>query len=44
MKPVPSLIRVALSVIASWFIAITVLEVTLHMLPTTPGYLPDHLE
>jgi len=44
MKPVNSLLRIAIGVIASWLLAITVLEATLHFLPVTPGYMPDHLE
>jgi hypothetical protein len=31
-------------VVASWLVAIAALNVTLTLLPVTPGYLPDHLE
>ena len=37
-------IALVLKVIASWLIAIAVLAALLHILPVTPGYLPDHLE
>lgn len=36
--------RVALQVVASWFLAIALLVATLSFLPVTPGYEPDHLE
>lgn len=36
--------RMALQVVASWFLAIALLVATLSFLPVTPGYEPDHLE
>ncbi|MDQ0008872.1 biopolymer transport protein ExbB/TolQ [Luteibacter jiangsuensis] len=37
-------VRMALRVVASWFLAIALLVATLSFLPVTPGYEPDHLE
>lgn len=34
----------ATHVVASWLVAIAALNLTLALLPVTPGYLPDHLE
>ncbi|MGY4395438.1 hypothetical protein ACVWZA_000599 [Sphingomonas sp. UYAg733] len=31
-------------VVASWLVAIAALNVTLTVLPVTPGYMPDHLD
>ncbi|MFA6112529.1 MAG: hypothetical protein WC729_01005 [Sphingomonas sp.] len=36
--------RLAVQVVASWLFAVAALNVTLGLLPVTPGYLPDHLE
>jgi hypothetical protein len=33
-----------LAVLASWLLAVFVLIATLHFLPVTPGYAPDHIE
>jgi hypothetical protein len=35
---------IAIRIVASWIVAIAVLEAALQWLPVTPGYLPDHLE
>ena len=35
---------IPVKVVSSWVIAVAVLAATLHLLPVTPGYLPDHLE
>jgi hypothetical protein len=41
-------LRLALRVVAAsvlaWLIVIALLGATLHFLPVTPGYLPDHME
>jgi hypothetical protein len=37
-------VSIVLAVIASWMLAVTVLVTTLHFLPVTPGYAPDHIE
>jgi hypothetical protein len=36
--------RVAVSVIGSWIVAVSLLVAALQFLPVTPGYLPDHIE
>ena len=33
-----------IKVASSWIIAVALLAATLHLLPVTPGYLPDHLD
>lgn len=35
---------IALKIVSSWLIAVAMLVASLHFLPVTPGYLPDHLE
>jgi len=35
---------IAVKVVSSWLIAIAALAAMLHVVPVTPGYLPDHLE
>jgi hypothetical protein len=35
---------IPVKVVSSWVIAVAVLAACLHLLPVTPGYLPDHLE
>jgi hypothetical protein len=35
---------VPIKVASSWIIAIAALAAALHLLPVTPGYLPDHME
>jgi hypothetical protein len=37
-------LRLILKVLASWLLAVVVLMITLHSLPVTPGYAPDHIE
>jgi hypothetical protein len=37
-------LRLMLAVLASWLLAVFVLITTLHFLPVTPGYAPDHIE
>jgi hypothetical protein len=35
---------IAFKIVSSWLIAVAMLAASLHFLPVTPGYLPDHLE
>jgi hypothetical protein len=35
---------IVVKVIASWLIAVSILAMTLQLLPVTPGYLPDHMD
>jgi len=35
---------IVVKVVSSWLIAVAVLAATLQFLPTTPGYMPDHLD
>jgi hypothetical protein len=37
-------VSMVLAVAASWLLAVAVLITTLHFLPVTPGYEPDHIE
>ncbi|MGH8079493.1 MAG: hypothetical protein ACREP7_02885 [Lysobacter sp.] len=35
---------IAVKVVCSWLLAVTLLAASLPLLPVTPGYLPDHLQ
>lgn len=35
---------IAIKVVASWLVAVSILAATLSLVPVTPGYKPDHLE
>jgi hypothetical protein len=37
-------VSIVLAVAGSWLLAVLVLITTLHFLPVTPGYEPDHIE